>query len=97
LIHMVNDLFSGSEHSRSPLSTSAHFADACAYLWIAGELVHLEDLVLHDAGHDVLERAGHINSAGRYLRDLRSKARRGEVFPWVGADGANAGERDNRP
>lgn len=30
-----------------------HFADACASLWIDGELVHLEDLVLHSAGHDV--------------------------------------------
>lgn len=53
-------------------------ADACASLWIGGELVHLEDLVLHDAGHDILERAGHINSAGVYLRDLTLKARRGE-------------------
>lgn len=26
-----------------------NFADACASLWIDGELVHLEDLVLHDA------------------------------------------------
>jgi hypothetical protein len=26
-----------------------HFNDACASLWIDGELVHLEDLVLHDA------------------------------------------------
>src|SRR3954447_21941014 len=30
-----------------------HFADACASLWLEGELVHLEDLVLHDAGMDV--------------------------------------------
>jgi hypothetical protein len=30
-----------------------HFTDACASLWIDGELVHLEDLVLHSAGHDI--------------------------------------------
>src|SRR5690606_9505359 len=30
-----------------------HFADACASLWIDGELVHIEDLVLHDGAHDV--------------------------------------------
>ncbi|SEI21402.1 HTH DNA binding domain-containing protein [Rhizobium tibeticum] len=30
-----------------------HFGDACASLWIDGELVHLEDLVLHDACADV--------------------------------------------
>ncbi|ATQ70539.1 MULTISPECIES: RHE_PE00001 family protein [Methylosinus] len=31
----------------------AHFNDACAALWRAGEFVQLEDLVLHDAGMDV--------------------------------------------
>ena len=43
--------------ARSPLGEGLlermHFADACASLWVDGELVHLEDLVLHDAGHDV--------------------------------------------
>ncbi|RVD07627.1 hypothetical protein EN749_34515, partial [Mesorhizobium sp. M7A.F.Ca.ET.027.02.1.1] len=29
-----------------------HFADAAAALWLEGELVHLEDLVLHDAHMD---------------------------------------------
>src|SRR3954469_17516794 len=29
-----------------------HFMDACASLWLQGELVHLEDLVLHDAEMD---------------------------------------------
>ena len=30
-----------------------HFTDAVACLWLDGQLVHLEDLVLHDAGMDV--------------------------------------------
>src|SRR6185437_4308614 len=30
-----------------------HFADAAACLWLEGELVHLDDLVLHDAGMDI--------------------------------------------
>ena len=30
----------------------AHFHDACAALWRAGEFVQVEDLVLHDAGMD---------------------------------------------
>jgi hypothetical protein len=30
-----------------------HFADAAAALWLKGQLVHLEDLVLHDAGTSV--------------------------------------------
>lgn len=29
------------------------FADACVSLWIDGELVHLEDLVLHDTTRDI--------------------------------------------
>ena len=43
--------------ARSPVGEGwierSHFADACASLWIDGELVHLEDLVLHDAGQDI--------------------------------------------
>ncbi len=31
----------------------AHFLDAAAALWLEGELVPIEDLVLHDAGMDV--------------------------------------------
>ncbi|MFT0892340.1 RHE_PE00001 family protein [Pseudochelatococcus sp. G4_1912] len=31
----------------------SHFADACASLWIEGDLVAMEDLVLHDADADV--------------------------------------------
>jgi hypothetical protein len=30
-----------------------HFQDACASLWLAGDLVSLEDLVLHDARMDI--------------------------------------------
>src|SRR5258708_32104094 len=30
-----------------------HYTDAAACLWLEGELVHLEDLVLHDAGMDI--------------------------------------------
>jgi len=30
-----------------------HFHDACARPGLEGELVHLEDLVLHDAGRDI--------------------------------------------
>ncbi len=30
-----------------------HFFDAAASMWVSGELVHVEDLVLHDAHMDV--------------------------------------------
>ncbi len=43
--------------ARSPVGRGflerSQFTDACASLWIDGELVHLEDLALHDATHDI--------------------------------------------
>ncbi|MCC8977027.1 hypothetical protein H8B01_42935, partial [Bradyrhizobium sp. Cham227] len=40
--------------AKSPIrdgwTSRTHFSDAAACLWLEGELVHLEDLVLHDAG-----------------------------------------------
>jgi len=43
--------------ARSPVGQGwierSHFADACASLWIDGELVHLEELVLHDDTRDI--------------------------------------------
>jgi hypothetical protein len=52
--------------ARSPVGNGwierSHFTDACASLWIDGELVHLEDLVLHDATKDI--RAGRPPAGG---------------------------------
>lgn len=48
-----------------------HFADACASLWVDGELVHLEDLVLHDAGHDVRTPTHELTIARDILRSRR--------------------------
>ena len=33
-----------------------HFADSCASLWLDGDMVPLEDLVLHDAHRDIHAR-----------------------------------------
>ncbi|OWV98775.1 RHE_PE00001 family protein [Rhizobium sp. R693] len=49
----------------------AHFADACASLWIDGELVHLEDLVLHDASHDIRTPTRELTIARDVLRTRR--------------------------
>ncbi|MDP9632435.1 UNVERIFIED_ORG: hypothetical protein J2W85_004520 [Ensifer adhaerens] len=49
----------------------AHFADACASLWIDGELVHLEDLVLHDAGHDIRTPTHELTMGRDVLRSRR--------------------------
>jgi len=48
-----------------------HFADACASLWLDGELVHLEDLVLHDAGADVRAPTHELTIARDVLRTRR--------------------------
>jgi Protein of unknown function (DUF1612)/HTH DNA binding domain len=54
-----------------------HFSDACASLWLEGELVHLEDLVLHDAGMDIraptheLARAYAVLRARRRIADAK--------------------------
>lgn len=43
--------------AQSPIGTGLiermHFADACASLWLDGELVEMEDLVLHEAARDI--------------------------------------------
>ena len=48
-----------------------HFTDACASLWLEGELVHLEDLVLHDAGMDIRSPTHELTRARAVLRTRR--------------------------
>ncbi|ACM31095.1 RHE_PE00001 family protein [Rhizobium rhizogenes] len=49
----------------------SHFADACASLWIDGELVHLEDLVLHDHTRDIRTPTHELTIARDVLRTRR--------------------------
>lgn len=49
----------------------AHFADACASLWIDGELVHLEDLILHDDIRDIRTPTHELTIARDVLRTRR--------------------------
>lgn len=49
----------------------AHFHDAVASLWVDGELVHLEDLVLHDARMDVRTPSHELVRAHAVLRARR--------------------------
>ncbi|MBW9080665.1 DUF1612 and helix-turn-helix domain-containing protein [Rhizobium pusense] len=49
----------------------SNFADACASLWIDGELVHLEDLVLHDALRDTRTPTHELTIARDVLRTRR--------------------------
>lgn len=48
-----------------------HFADAAAALWLGGELVHLEDLVLHDAHMDIRTPTHELTRAHAVLRTRR--------------------------
>nr|WP_289851723.1 RHE_PE00001 family protein [Sinorhizobium meliloti] len=61
--------------ARSPVGEGwierMHFVDACASLWIDGELVHLEDLVLHDATKDVRTPTHELTIARDVLRTRR--------------------------
>jgi hypothetical protein len=61
--------------ARSPVGAGfierENFADACASLWIDGELVHLEDLVLHDATRDIRTPTHELTIARDVLRTRR--------------------------
>ncbi|RWL17304.1 MAG: DUF1612 domain-containing protein [Mesorhizobium sp.] len=48
-----------------------NFADAAAALWLEGELVHLEDLVLHDAHMDIRTPTHELTRAHAVLRARR--------------------------
>lgn len=58
-----------------------HFADACASLWIDGELVHLEDLVLHDATRDIRAPTHELTIARDVLRTRRRIAAQPPGWP----------------
>jgi hypothetical protein len=61
--------------AKSPIcdgwAARTHFNDACASLWLEGELVHLDDLVLHDAGMDIRAPTHELTRAHAVLRARR--------------------------
>ncbi len=61
--------------ARSPVGKGwierTQFTDACASLWIDGELVHLEDLVLHDATKDIRTPTHELTIARDVLKTRR--------------------------
>lgn len=83
-----------------------HFSDAAACLWLEGELVHLDDLVLHDAGMDIRAPTHELTRAHAVLRTRRRIA--GEKPDWAlsaaglaglrgrGGQGDREAERGNR-
>ncbi len=71
--------------ARSPVGAGflerQNFADACSSLWIDGELVHLEDLVLHDATRDIRTPTHELTIARDVLRTRRRIA--GQSPDWA--------------
>ena len=76
--------------ARSPVGAGflerSQFTDACASLWIDGELVHLEDLVLHDATRDIRTPTHELTIARDVLRTRRRIAGHPPDWP-LSADG----------
>lgn len=60
---------------RSPVGEGfterGHFFDSAASMWVAGELVHVEDLVLHDAHMDIRAPTHELTIAHSILRSRR--------------------------
>ncbi|MGO6949547.1 RHE_PE00001 family protein [Rhizobium johnstonii] len=76
--------------ARSPVGQGfierSQFTDACASLWIDGELVHLEDLVLHDHTRDIRTPTHELTIARDVMRTRRRIA--GQSPDWaLSADG----------
>ncbi|TGR65549.1 DUF1612 domain-containing protein [bacterium M00.F.Ca.ET.194.01.1.1] len=71
--------------ARSPVGQGwierQNFADACASLWIDGELVHLEDLVLHDAFRDTRTPTHELTIARDVLKTRRRIS--GQTADWA--------------
>src|SRR3954463_13347633 len=61
----------GTSPIREGWVSRTHFVDACASLWLQGELVHLEDLVLHDAGMDIRTLTHELTRTHAVLRARR--------------------------
>lgn len=84
---------------RSPVGEGfverGHFFDAAASMWIGGELVHVEDLVLHDERMDVRAPSHELTIAHRITRARRRIA--GAKPAWAVSDtgiGALTGQDD---
>jgi hypothetical protein len=85
--------------ARSPVRDGwiarGHFSEACAALWLEGELTHLEDLVLHDAGMDVRAPTHELIRAHAILRARRRIA--AAAPDWALSDAGLATLRGDAP
>ncbi|SDG98657.1 RHE_PE00001 family protein [Pelagibacterium luteolum] len=91
---------------RSPVGEGfierGHFFDSAASMWVAGELVHIEDLVLHDAHMDVRTPTHELTIAHTIVRSRRRIASSNPDWAFGEAGiaaltGAGAEKRQDRP
>lgn len=81
LVRLDERLAGSDAHSGEPVLADgvrarSHLFEAQALVHLSGELVSLEDLVLHDAGMDIRAPSTGVVSAARVLKERRSLARR---------------------
>ncbi len=87
---------------RSPVGEGfverGHFFDAAASMWVGGELVHVEDLVLHDERMDVRAPTHELTIAHRILRARRriAGAKPGWAVSDAGIDALTGYEEQER-
>ncbi|WP_420406534.1 RHE_PE00001 family protein [Hoeflea sp.] len=81
----------------------ADFFDSVSSMWVAGELVHLEDLVLHDAQMDIRAPSHELVIAHRIVRARRRVSRndpgwavsRSGIMALAGVGEGSSGESDS--
>src|SRR3954454_20171929 len=89
----------GQSPIREGWISRTHFLDACACLWLQGELVHTEDLVLHDAGmnlraptHELTRAHAFLQARGRIAGAARRWALSAVGLDALAARGGNESE-----
>src|SRR3954452_22114463 len=89
----------GSSPIREGWVSRTHFIDACASLWLQGELVHLEDLVLHDADMDQRAPTHELTRAHAVLRARRriAVAAPDWAIRWSGLAALSQGREQDAP
>lgn len=65
------DEFARRSSVRDGFAERGHFLDAVASMWISGELLHIEDLVFHDANMDIRSPTHELTIAHGILRARR--------------------------
>jgi hypothetical protein len=77
----LDERMSRNEGLADGAQARGHYREACAALWLEGEFVHLEDLVLHDASMDTRAPSAELTRAAALLRTRRAICRESPEWP----------------